>query len=245
MSGYAWSFAPKSSRMVLAYSWAMRLESTHQQNHWTKPLDRWAHARTARRLAMKTSRKFGLPLLALATASIASRAENPPGLEGSRVFSYQQRAPKVAANGSVGRFVLGGRLTTGETVSVHETLQPAGTVPNPAHRIGHSEVIVVERGWLEFDHDGKAGRAGPGSIIFVALGTVHRIKNVSRGPAQICRDPNWRRHKRIAGSVVRQILLIRPASKIRALTRPFNTSSQALESMELLWEGEEEIVACV
>ena len=67
---------------------------------------------------------------------------------------------------------------------MHETTQPAGTVPNPAHRIQHSEVIVVEEGTLEFDHDGKAERAGVGGIIYVALGTLHAVKNVGSGPAR-------------------------------------------------------------
>jgi quercetin dioxygenase-like cupin family protein len=63
-------------------------------------------------------------------------------------------------------------------------MQPAGTIPPALHKIQHSELIVVEQGTLEFDHDGKAERAGPGSIIYVALGTVHAVKNVGDGPAK-------------------------------------------------------------
>jgi quercetin dioxygenase-like cupin family protein len=84
----------------------------------------------------------------------------------------------------VGRNVFSGTLATGEAVGVHVTMQPAGTAPNPPHRIQHSEVIVVEQGTLEFDHDGQAERAGPGSIIYVAFGTLHTVKNVGEGPAQ-------------------------------------------------------------
>jgi len=91
---------------------------------------------------------------------------------------------KTAPNGAVGRNVFTGTLATGEAVALHETMQPAGTVPNPMHRIQHSEVIVVQEGTLEFEHDGKAERAGPGSIIYVALGTLHTIKNVGDGPAR-------------------------------------------------------------
>ena len=80
--------------------------------------------------------------------------------------------------------VFNGTLTTGEAVGAHESMQPAGTVPPALHKIQHSELIVVEQGTLEFDHDGKAERAGPGSIIYVAFGTVHAIKNVGDGPAK-------------------------------------------------------------
>jgi quercetin dioxygenase-like cupin family protein len=52
------------------------------------------------------------------------------------------------------------------------------------HKIQHSEFIVVEQGTLEFEHDGKAERAGPGSIIYVAFGTEHAIKNAGDGPAK-------------------------------------------------------------
>jgi len=91
---------------------------------------------------------------------------------------------KTAPNGAVGRNVFTGTLATGEAVAVHETMQPAGTVPSPVHRIQHSEVIAVEEGTLEFEHDGKAERAGAGSIIYVAVGTLHAIKNVGDGPAK-------------------------------------------------------------
>jgi quercetin dioxygenase-like cupin family protein len=63
-------------------------------------------------------------------------------------------------------------------------MQPAGTVPPALHKIQHSELIVVEQGTLEFEHDGKAERAGPGSIIYVAFGTMHAVKNVGDGPAK-------------------------------------------------------------
>lgn len=102
----------------------------------------------------------------------------------SRVFAYDAMTAKTAPNGAVGRNVFSGSLATGEAVAVHETMQPAGTVPNPAHRIAHSELIVVEEGVLEFDHDGQSERAGAGSVIYVAFGTLHAVKNVGDGPAR-------------------------------------------------------------
>ncbi len=121
------------------------------------------------------------PGLGCAIAFAQTTGTNP--LAAARVFSFDEMTAKTAPSGAVGRNVFIGTLATGESVSVHETMQPAGTAPNPARRIQHSEVIVVEEGTLEFDHDGKAELAGAGSIIYVAVGTLHSVKNVGAGPA--------------------------------------------------------------
>ncbi len=128
--------------------------------------------------------------LALTYASAAAAQEgnlepaptNP--LAASRVFAYDDMTAKTSASGAVGRSVFTGTLATGEAIGVHESMQPAGTAPNPAHRIQHSEVIVVQEGTLEFLHDGKTERANAGSIIYVAFGTLHQVKNVGDGPAK-------------------------------------------------------------
>lgn len=125
-------------------------------------------------------------VLVLTCASIAAGAQtsdlNP--LAAARVFSYDEMPAKTAQNGSVGRRVFAATLATGEAVSVHETLQPARTKPNPQHRIQHSEIIVVQRGTLAFEHDGKTEPASAGSVIYVAPGTLHTIENIGHGPAQ-------------------------------------------------------------
>jgi len=127
-----------------------------------------------------------LALLALSLSCTASFAqtESANPLAAARVFSYDKMAARTAPNGVVSRRVFTGTLATGEAVSVHETTQPAGTTPNLPHRIQHSEMIVVEQGTVEFDHDGKNERADQGSIIYVAKGTLHTIRNVGGGPAQ-------------------------------------------------------------
>lgn len=119
-------------------------------------------------------------------AQVSQAASAPPAnpLAVARVFSYDDMTPKTAANGSVGRNVFSGTLATGEAVAAHETMQPAGTAPNPAHRIQHSELILVQEGTLEFQHDGLAERATAGSIIYVAFGTLHAVKNVGDGAAK-------------------------------------------------------------
>lgn len=130
-------------------------------------------------------RSATLPVILLVLASVAgAQSANPNPLANSRVFAYDQMTAKAAPKGALGRKVFVGTLATGEAVGAHETLQPAGTVPSALHQIHHSELIVVREGALEFDHDGKAEHAGPGSIIYVAFGTLHAVKNVGDGPAQ-------------------------------------------------------------
>jgi mannose-6-phosphate isomerase-like protein (cupin superfamily) len=123
-------------------------------------------------------------VLALVCAAAHAQSASPNPLATARVFPYSQMTPRTAPNGAVGRNVFTGTMATGEAVGVHETMQPAGTRPNPPHRIQHSEIIVVEQGTVEFDHDGKAERAGPGSILYVAYGTLHTVRNIGAGPAK-------------------------------------------------------------
>ncbi len=135
--------------------------------------------------AVVTTWFFAFAAMGSTAQSAGSHALAGSGaLATSRVFAYEAMTAKTAPNGAVGRNVFSGSLATGEAVAVHETMQPAGTVPNPAHRIAHSELIVVEEGILEFDHDGQSERAGAGSVIYVAFGTLHSVKNVGDGPAR-------------------------------------------------------------
>jgi quercetin dioxygenase-like cupin family protein len=124
---------------------------------------------------------FTLVLLC-AGVSAQSTTDNP--LATSRVFPYEDMKARLAPNGSEGRVVFNGTLLTGESVGAHESTQPAGAEPSRLHKIQHSELIVVQQGTVEFHHDGKAERAGPGSIIYVAIGTEHFVKNVGDGPAK-------------------------------------------------------------
>jgi mannose-6-phosphate isomerase-like protein (cupin superfamily) len=132
----------------------------------------------------------GIASAAAQQATPANPSANPPSnptnnpLAVSRVFAYDDMATTTAANGSVRHNAFSGTLATGEAISAHESMQPAGTAPGPAHRIQHSELIVIEEGTLEYTHDGKVDRAGVGSIIYVAVGTLHQVKNVGDGPAK-------------------------------------------------------------
>jgi quercetin dioxygenase-like cupin family protein len=123
-------------------------------------------------------------VLPLACAMVHAQTGGANPLASSRVFLFEDMPVKTAPSGAEGRVVFNGTLATGESVGVHETMQPAGTKPPALHVIQHSEIIVVEQGTLEFNHDGKAEKVEPGGIIYVAFGTNHFAKNVGDGPAK-------------------------------------------------------------
>jgi quercetin dioxygenase-like cupin family protein len=102
----------------------------------------------------------------------------------SRVVRFVDMPARHMANGGESRDVLRGQLATGETVALHGSMQVAGMAPNPAHPIQHSEFILVQEGTLEFRHDDKVEQAGPGSVIYVAKGTVHAVRNIGDSAAK-------------------------------------------------------------
>jgi quercetin dioxygenase-like cupin family protein len=104
-------------------------------------------------------------------------------LSRSRVFRLAEAAVHKNPNGSESWNVLHGRLPTGEQIALHVSMQPAGTQPNPAHRIEHSEIICLREGALDFQHDGTTEHATAGDVLFVAKGTMHGVRNVGAGPA--------------------------------------------------------------
>jgi quercetin dioxygenase-like cupin family protein len=122
----------------------------------------------------------------LCASGIAQTAAAGGGneLAAPKVFPFDKMTVRKAPNGVESRMIVSGTLATGESVGLHETTQPAGTAPSALHVIQHSEMIVVIEGTVEFNHDGKAERVGPGGVIYVALGTNHFVKNVGDGPAK-------------------------------------------------------------
>ena len=105
-------------------------------------------------------------------------------LDHSRVFRFADMPVNRMPNGGQSFRTTHGELLTGEQVALHGSMQLAGTVPNPAHRIEHSEVMLVQEGMLEFTHDGVTETAGPGSVFYIPKGTLHQVKNVGAGPAK-------------------------------------------------------------
>lgn len=105
-------------------------------------------------------------------------------LSSAEVFPFDQMVVRKTANGGESRNVVSGVLKTGEGVAVHESTLPPGSSPNPGHSIQHSEFIVVREGTLKFEHDGKDEQVGPGGVIYVAFGTMHKIVNIGTAPAK-------------------------------------------------------------
>jgi mannose-6-phosphate isomerase-like protein (cupin superfamily) len=102
----------------------------------------------------------------------------------SKVFAFDQMPARKSPTGTESRSVPGFTLTTGETVGMHESVQPAGAAPVALHAIHHSELILIQEGSVLFEHDGKQEKAGPGDMVYVADGTTHRMTNVGTGPAK-------------------------------------------------------------
>jgi mannose-6-phosphate isomerase-like protein (cupin superfamily) len=132
--------------------------------------------------------RVGVALLAVAAMSVAAEAQSTSApsssLAQSRVFAFDEMTVRKMANGGESRDVVHGALSTGEVVGMHESVQPAGAEPVALHAIQHSELVMVSAGTVVFEHDGRSEKVGPGGVIFVAFGTVHRVKNVGDGPAK-------------------------------------------------------------
>jgi mannose-6-phosphate isomerase-like protein (cupin superfamily) len=136
--------------------------------------------------------------LGVAATEVTVEAQTPaaasgiPGASGAgvlsqaRAYPFDQMPVRKMANGGESRDVLRGELPTGEIIAVHESQQPAGMAPNTPHTIQHSEVMVVVEGTLEFVHDGRSEKVGPGGVILVPTGTLHTVRNVGDGPARYC-----------------------------------------------------------
>jgi quercetin dioxygenase-like cupin family protein len=128
---------------------------------------------------------FGVLTAGVQTQNLPMPGKPSDDLAAAKVFDYASLPVTRNPNGSERRdLVRSGRLATGEAVHIHASMQPAGTPPGTAHTINHSEFILVAEGTLEFSFDGRTERAGPGSVVYIAYGTMHQARNVGPGPAR-------------------------------------------------------------
>jgi mannose-6-phosphate isomerase-like protein (cupin superfamily) len=100
----------------------------------------------------------------------------------SRAIPFDQMPVHAMGNGGEGRSIAHGTLATGESLSLRQSMQPAGAAPLGLHAIRHTEFILVREGDLEFQHElgGEvvSEKVGAGGVIYIAFGTRHAIKNV-------------------------------------------------------------------
>jgi mannose-6-phosphate isomerase-like protein (cupin superfamily) len=134
---------------------------------------------------------LGLIVLATSSGVIKAQTPAPPAApsassapSASRVFAFDQMAIRKGSNGTESRSVPGFTLTTGEVAGMHESVQPPGIAPVALHAIHHYELILIQEGSMLFEHDGKQEKAGPGDMVYVAEGTIHRMTNIGTGPAK-------------------------------------------------------------
>jgi mannose-6-phosphate isomerase-like protein (cupin superfamily) len=95
--------------------------------------------------------------------------------------------PMKIANGAEIRPVLKGKLATAESpaesLEVHETTLPPGTMPHAPHHHVHSEMWLIREGTVQLTINGTSHVMGPGSVGFVHSNDEHGIKNVGTTPA--------------------------------------------------------------
>jgi mannose-6-phosphate isomerase-like protein (cupin superfamily) len=100
----------------------------------------------------------------------------------SHVYSYESLPVKVST-ASTGRAILKGKLATGESIEVHETMLPPGGAPHPPHHHEHTEMWLIREGTVEMTIEGKVQRLGPGGLAFVRSNEEHGITNPTDKPA--------------------------------------------------------------
>jgi mannose-6-phosphate isomerase-like protein (cupin superfamily) len=100
----------------------------------------------------------------------------------SATYSFSE-LPMRTLSGAEIRPVLKGKLATAESLEVHETTLPPGTMPHAPHHHMHSEMWLIREGTVQLTINGTSHVIGPGSVGFVHSNDEHGIKNVGTTPA--------------------------------------------------------------
>jgi len=100
----------------------------------------------------------------------------------STTYSFSE-LPMRTVSGAEIRPVLQGKLATAESLEVHETTLPPGTMPHAPHHHMHSEMWLIREGTVQLTINGTSHVIGPGSVGFVHSNDEHGIKNVGTTPA--------------------------------------------------------------
>lgn len=100
----------------------------------------------------------------------------------SAMYPFEKLAVRKEGSAEY-RDVLKGKLATGESLEVHETMLLPGAAPHAPHRHPHSEMWLIREGTVEITVNGVRSQLGPGSVGFVESNDEHGIKNVGKAPA--------------------------------------------------------------
>ncbi len=82
------------------------------------------------------------------------------------------------------RQVFDGTTHEGVPIDLHITTLMPGESPHPPHRHVHEELMLIQKGTLEFTISDQPHTAGPGSVVFVHSNDLHGLKNTGASPAQ-------------------------------------------------------------
>ncbi|GAC1702135.1 MAG: hypothetical protein NVS9B4_06790 [Candidatus Acidiferrum sp.] len=118
--------------------------------------------------------------LLLGLASEGARAQETPLASGFYPFD---KLPVRSAGDAQYRSVMKGKLTTGESLEVHETTLAPHAMPHPPHHHAHTEFWLIREGTLELTVNGKSSLLAAGSVGFAAANEEHGIKNAGTTPA--------------------------------------------------------------
>lgn len=114
-------------------------------------------------------------LLPVAGELRAFAAQNEP--LPSAAFEFD-KLPVEKHDGAEFRSIMKGKLVTGESVEVHESMLPPNGFPHPPHHHAHSEMWLIREGTVQITISGTPHVLGPGGLGFVRSNEEHGIRNV-------------------------------------------------------------------
>lgn len=110
---------------------------------------------------------------AVASPLTAARTKNTLP---SKIYQFDDLPVRQAGN-LMFRGILKGTVFEGCCISLHESDLAPQSRPHQPHRHRHEEMVFVVEGTLEFTVNGKATRAGEGSVLFAGSNDEHGIFN--------------------------------------------------------------------
>jgi mannose-6-phosphate isomerase-like protein (cupin superfamily) len=134
-------------------------------------------------MPMLTRRELVLAVVALTTLAAVAWAQSPvkPVLKTS-VFALDKIEDKPARYGSK-RQLFDGRTAMLDQLECHVTTVNPGDATHPPIPQAEDELVIVKDGTVEAQVNGQPQRIYAGSVLFVAGGDLHGVKNIGEKPA--------------------------------------------------------------